>query len=506
MTGNIKELKRLVAKKEGEEIEFKRSTGGLRTGMETLSGMLNATGRGTVVFGVSNDGELLGQDVSEKTRREISDVSRSIDPHVEFRTDEIPVGNKKAVIVVYAEAPGRGPFTFDGRAFIRVGNTTQRMSRTEWDRKTALRLETEIPWDHWIALNWTMNDLDISEIERTSTEAIRTERIPTRAMDEEPEEILRRLHLITDDGVTRAAAILFGLENNRQGYPLGEIRLARFRGVTKDEFRDNRQYKGHAFELLRHAERFLGEHIPVASTFVDGEMRRVDTPKYPPLAHREAIINAIVHRDYSQPGGAVSIAIFDDRLEIWSTGLLPEGITIEELKRKHESKPRNPLIADVFHRRGLIEKWGRGTNTIIEEAKRAGCPEPEFEEISGAFVVGFRPSAKTVDTLSHPSMTKSLSKSPTMQEAWIHFSILEKCSASSQSLVTLARSLNFKHRSFFKRYYVNPLIGAGLLSPTIPDKPRSQHQKYVITPAGTQKFAEYNELEKRGLLKKRKHS
>jgi ATP-dependent DNA helicase RecG len=122
-------------------------------------------------------------------------------------------------------------------------------------------------------------------------------------------------------------------------------------------------------------------------------MRRVDTPLYPPLALRESLVNALAHRDYSVDGGAVSVALFDDRLEIWSTGTLPAGLTPELLKGIHESVPRNRLIADVFHRRGLIERWGRGTNKILAEAKRAGCPEPEFEELAGAFIVRFKPTS-----------------------------------------------------------------------------------------------------------------
>ena len=172
----------------------------------------------------------------------------------------------------------------------------------------------------------------------------------------------------------------------------------------KDEFRDNRQFKGHAFALLQHAERFLDEHVPVASRFIAGQMRRVDAPLYPPLAIREALVNALVHRDYSVDGGSVSVALFDDRLEIWSTGTLPAGLTPEKLKRVHESVPRNRLIADVFYRRGLIERWGRGTNKILAEAKKAGCPEPEFEEIAGAFVVRFKPAAGAEKEVPSPDM------------------------------------------------------------------------------------------------------
>jgi ATP-dependent DNA helicase RecG len=101
---------------------------------------------------------------------------------------------------------------------------------------------------------------------------------------------------------------------------------------------------------------------------------------------------SVYTRDYSIDGGAVSVALFDDRLEIWSTGTLPAGLTPEKLKGTHESIPRNRLIADAFHRRGLIEKWGRGTNKMLAEAQKLGCPEPTFEEVAGAFVVRFRPA------------------------------------------------------------------------------------------------------------------
>ena len=90
----------------------------------------------------------------------------------------------------------------------------------------------------------------------------------------------------------------------------------------------------------------------------------------------------------------MSVALFDDRLEIWSTGTLPGGLTPEKLKGIHESIPRNRLVAEVFYRRGLIERWGRGTNKILAEAKKIGCPEPEFEETAGAFVVRFRPAVE----------------------------------------------------------------------------------------------------------------
>ncbi|MBI2930276.1 MAG: putative DNA binding domain-containing protein [Planctomycetes bacterium] len=388
---NLASLQRLVSKGEGQALEFKRTTGELREGMEALCGMLNAQGKGRVIFGVSDKGEIVGQAVAESTRRDIANASRRIEPAAEIKTFIVRLGHGRAIVLLEALGRGKAPFTFEGRGYLRVGNTTQKMSHSEFDRRVVDRLQSELPWDRWIASDWKIRDLDRSEIQRTVEDAVEAKRL-TGVLGEKVEVVLRRLELVTDRGVTRAAAILFGKEGG-PGYPMGEVRLARFRGVTKDEFRDNRQFKGHAFGLLEHAERFLDEHVPVAGRFVEGRMRRIDTPLYPPLAVREALVNALVHRDYSIDGGAVSLALFDDRLEIWSTGVLPSGLTPEKLKGMHESIPRNRLIADVFYRRGLIEKWGRGTNKILTEAKKIDCPEPEFEEIAGSFVVRFRPAA-----------------------------------------------------------------------------------------------------------------
>jgi ATP-dependent DNA helicase RecG len=112
---------------------------------------------------------------------------------------------------------------------------------------------------------------------------------------------------------------------------------------------------------------------------------------FPILALREALVNAVCHRDYTIAGGAISIAIYDDRLEIWSDGDLPHGITVEALKQDHSSRPRNPLIAGVLFKQGLVENWGRGTQKIVELCVAEGHPEPEFIAHSGTVGVRFIP-------------------------------------------------------------------------------------------------------------------
>jgi ATP-dependent DNA helicase RecG len=120
--------------------------------------------------------------------------------------------------------------------------------------------------------------------------------------------------------------------------------------------------------------------------------------EYPPDAIREAIINAICHRDYSLSSG-VQIRIFDDRLEVWGCGLLPEPLTPEDLKKKHKSILRNPLIGKCFFLIKFIEEWGTGTNDMIKVCSNWGLPEPEFELVAGDVVVTFWKSVLTEELM-----------------------------------------------------------------------------------------------------------
>ena len=134
--------------------------------------------------------------------------------------------------------------------------------------------------------------------------------------------------LIKDGELLRAAVALFG--NNERisaAWTQCLLRVARFQGVNRTEFLDNRQFRGNVFTLLTQAERFIQEHLPIAGRIVQSSFVREDEPLYPPLALREALANAFCHRDYTSGGGSVSVGIYDDRLEITSTGPLHFGLT-----------------------------------------------------------------------------------------------------------------------------------------------------------------------------------
>jgi ATP-dependent DNA helicase RecG len=385
----LRELRRLAAGGESEQLEFKKSTSDLKGAMETLCGFLNGKG-GKVLFGVSATGKITGQMVSDATLREVAAEINRLDPPATIALGRVAVSQSHEVLVLETTAYDQAPYTYGGRAFQRVASTTSLLPQTTYQRQLLERGHVQQRWENQIAAGYRVAHLDRREIERTVKEALNANRLESTV--ESPQEVLERLNLITDQDVLQAGVVAFA-KRVLPGYPQCGLRMARFRGIRKDEFLDQRQIHGHAFLLLDEALLFLRRHLPVAGRFESGVMTRLDEPLFPTLALREALVNAICHRDYSLAGGAISLAIFDDRLEIASTGTLPFGLTVQDLKEDHASRPRNPLLAEIFYRRGLIERWGRGTQKIVSLCVDAGHPAPEFEERSGEVVVRFIPSA-----------------------------------------------------------------------------------------------------------------
>jgi predicted HTH transcriptional regulator len=228
----------------------------------------------------------------------------------------------------------------------------------------------------------------------------------------------------------------------------------------------------------------VGDILDRLGLRVDGEVTQAAQmlygtkflPDYP-QALREIVINAVIHRDVSNPSSYVAIAVFDDRIEIHSIGEFPTGIRAELLTQEHRSIPRNPLIAGAFHRTGAIEVWGRGTNRVVEACRAYGIAEPTFIEASGAVTVTFK--AEVVADLG-----RALSQvGPKSVLSAAQVQVLEIASVA-RSLPELMAPSGVKNKTRFRDQVVAPLLDAGLLEMTIPDKPRSSKQQYRISEAG----------------------
>ena len=385
----IDQIAALTASGESATLEFKETTGTRREAAMTVCAFLNQSG-GQVLFGVTPDRRVVGQQVGESTIEDLSAELGRIEPPAFPTVERVPLDGGREVIVVSTSQGASRPYTYRGTAYRRVGNTTLAMSADEYNRMLFERMHSEQRWENQPAAGWSVNDLDVAEIRRTVSEAVRRGRLE-EPVSGEPSDLLRGLGLLRDGVLLRAAAVLFGsTERLEFEMPQCLLRVARFRGTDRMEFLDNRQFNGNAFTLLSNAERFLRDTLPIAGRFEQDRFERIDEPLYPPLATREALANALCHRDYSIGGGSVGVAVYDDRLEVTSSGSLHFGLTPEKLFSPHESRPWNPLIARTFYRRGIIEEWGSGTLKMADLASSSGLPVPEIEDDGGAVTVRFR--------------------------------------------------------------------------------------------------------------------
>ena len=328
----------LVAAGESETLEFKSTTGTRREAAKTVCAMLNQQG-GYVLFGVTPQGGVVGQQVGGRTLEEVSAEIQRIEPPVFPALERVHVAGGHDVIVVGVSQGSARPYLYQGTAYRRVGNTTLAMSTDEYHRMLFERIHSEQRWENQPATGWSVEDLDVNEIRRTVTEAIRRGRLEDSGT-REPAGLLRGLGLLRDGVLWRAAVVLFGKDERIEfEMPQCMLRVARFRGLDRTEFLDNRQFYGNAFTLLSSAERFLRDTLPIAGRIEPDRFERIDEPLYPPLAVRESLANALCHRDYAIGGGSVGVAVYDDRLEVTSPGPLHFGLTPEKLFAPHESRP-----------------------------------------------------------------------------------------------------------------------------------------------------------------------
>jgi len=469
----LTELEGLIAGGESEQLEFKRSTGQLRSGCDTLCAFLNGQG-GTVLFGVKDDGRIVGQQCSDASRRELAEALRRIEPAAQATIEEVALpDHPEHRVIAVRVPPGQGlrPFFHDGRAYQRIASSTGRMPQPVLE---GLLLERGHPiqrWETQKAAGITAADLDQEEILRTLRVGVQAGRLPEAALADQA-GALERLQLLRDGELTLAAQVLFGA--GKAVLPQCQLRLARFRGTDKREFLDQRQLNGHAFLLLEEAILFCQRHLSTAARIPRDRLEREEQLAIPLPALREALVNALCHRDYGQQGAAISLAIFDDRLELWNEGGLPFGLEPEALKVEHASRPRNLLIADVFFRRGLIERWGRGTQVIVEECQRAGCPEPNYSLKGGCFVVTFPVGAEPE---SRPE-----SEPESRPESDLARGVLQVLQNGPLGKAEIANALGHRSISASLNRTIRQLLTDGKIALTRPEKPNSRLQKYQLRP------------------------
>ena len=473
----INTIRKLIANDENRTLELKKSTIELVKGMQTLCAFLNTEG-GWLIFGVSPKLEILGQNVTDNTQREIAHEMTKLEPAISLPIEIIDVPERPgfSVIVVHCEPAkfGDAPYTYDGRAYYKVESTTVQMPRSMFEERLRRSNPSRFAWESQTTHHLSLEDLDEGRIRGAVMYGIEKGRMPASSSTESTWTLLDKFGMVEDEKLKNAAAALF--IKRPTAYPQFLLRMARFRGVEKNEFIDNMRVKGNFFELLDAGMSFFFKHLSQSGVVVG--LRREEHLEIPVEALREALTNALCHRLMDSPSGSVGISIFDDRVEIENTGHLPNELTTETIKLPHRSYPQNPIIADALFMTAFLESWGTGVSRMVEACKAVGLPEPEYGT-DGAFVwITFkRPNSVTNSDTN--SDTTSDTNSDTLTLSDKQKEVLAYCIIARSSREILEHiGVTYHHKNIMK--FINNLVDVGLLERTIPNTPNSPRQKYVV--------------------------
>lgn len=269
------------------------------------------------------------------------------------------------------------PISLRGKYYVRSGSTLQELNGSALNEFILKR--TGKSWDDIAEERATIQDIDANTIKHFLKDAGKAKRIIIEN-DISISDLLEKLRLKEGRYLKRAAIILFG-KDPRKFYPNIFVKIGKF-GKSDADIKFHEVVEGNLILLKERIGEMLNAKFFIHPIDFEG-MQRVEKDEYPIAAMREMILNALVHRNYM--GVHTQIRLYDDKFSVWNDGGLPEGISEEDLKRVHRSKPRNPLIADVCFKGGYIDAWGRGTLKIIETCKEANLPEPLLREEQGGF-------------------------------------------------------------------------------------------------------------------------
>jgi len=376
------DLSKSIGANESTTIEWKQSLAEINEIIETVAGFANTEG-GRIFIGVSPEGKILGVQLGKGSiEKMVNQIAQKTDPKIYPKIATKKIDGKEVIVIDVKEAHDHLALAF-GRPYKRVGRSTVKMSKDEYERLILEKHKSKLYFDEQICKG--ARNTDISKEKLLSfVKKAREQRGLSIDRGSSVPDILRKLKLLKDGRLTNAAVLLFG--TNTQNYFLqAELKAIRFKGIDETKpMLDFKTIGGDAITLLEKAESFIYDHIPMNAWIESGKLQRQEKWLYPPDAIREALANALAHRDYAS-SGKLQVRIFDDRLEIWNPGLLPPPLTVENLKGRHDSIPRNPLIAKVFFWIKFSEDVGSGTSKIIQWCREWGLPEPTYEEAGGSF-------------------------------------------------------------------------------------------------------------------------
>ena len=377
------DILKLLERGESNKLEFKeRFNDGV---LKTISAFANTYG-GLIIVGVNNKREVTGIDTDDKNYQKIINrvVNKlGISPNFDF--EEL---NGKSILVIEVRK-SHIPISFEGRYYKRVGNTTREMNFEGLKRF----FQSDLRWERLSERNFKIDEIDEHSVRSFLRTARAKGRLSVFNGDEPIEKVFERLGLMENGKINNAGILLFG-KNPQKYFDYARVRVVRLKDnitIIGDRWID-----GNLFNQFREAEEAIKNFINVRYEIKGFE--REDIWDYPLEAIREAIANALLHRDYLRPVN-VQIKVYDDKIWFYNVGGLPEEWNIKKLLSSHASMPRNPTIFNIFYLAGIVESVGSGIERMMKALKKAGLPELNIEASQLDFTLLFLKDVYTEEYL-----------------------------------------------------------------------------------------------------------
>jgi len=466
------DLEILLQEGEGTMLEYKEKPN--KGFARSLSAFANTAG-GKILLGVNDEGKVLGIEDTNELRADIQNLARNCDPAVQITLQTIG----KVVAVIVKESDDKPVQCSDG-FFLRQGAVTQKLSRQEIHE--LFKQAGTIRFDHLVCPKFNYpDDFDSDKFKYW----LRKSAITTES---DVEDILVNVEAAERSAgklLFRNAGVLFFAKEPRRFFNQAYITCLLFKSDSKLDVLDRKDFAEGIVEDIESSLRFIERNTRTA--YKIEKLQRENIPEYPIESLREAITNAVMHRDWFIDGANVFVEIFSNRIEVTSPGGLPKGMNYSDLGRK--SIRRNPLIADLLHRIDFIEKAGTGIRRMREGAVASGYPEPEFK-VGTFFDAVFYPLI--AEDRASTAQVPSKHRASTAQD----IVLLKAAMYEPKTRQELQQVVNLKHREHFRKEHLEVLLEAGLLAMTTPEKPNSPNQRYKTTEAGLRAIEDFNEENK----------
>lgn len=333
--------------------------------------------------------------------------------------------------------PSNVPIAYHGQYHYRSGSTKQELKGAALQQFILKKMGHS--WDDIANDSAKLDDVDRGAIDYFLRRAINAQRIDPALNGEDTQTVLHNLRLLSEDGHLKNAAILFFGKDPLRFFPGVEFRIGRF-GVNEADLIFQDVVEGNILQMADKVVALLRSKYLISPIHYEG-MQRIEPLEVPEDALREMIYNSLVHKLYV--GVPIQMWVFNDHIELWNEGRLPDAITIDALSEKHSSHPRNQLVASVFYKAGFIESWGRGIRKINEAFDKAGLERPVFKESEDGLLVTF--------SRNYPTMKSSVTDNVTDNVTDRYHTILSNIYNNNKITITqIAEKLNLSKRTILR--------------------------------------------------------